>query len=1265
MSLNKNQITDNISNDVQSHIFDLFKKVTNKTSEFEFIFFSKGHNRLNKEKYVQLLKYLKGISKAKKIQMSPPERSLDFGYTSEESTENTNVYRISVNGSEKINKILSRLNEIQNVNYVIYKYLMNTIIKDDMSFLLKMRNNYSDTIDIDNLNIRARHSQEIDLIDRLKNKKSIEKNIDKLFDIQNKIDVETRNVLKQNIFFRLKERTSLFMEKNENYFIRIDLTDTKTSKNLQTLNSTSSNYELELEYGLVNGKPEKEHLDKMYSISDSLMKFIQQSSYIITNEQINSVLQYYKSLMNISDNIHHLVARQPVSLEIQHVTEIMPNRYTVTDKADGDRYFLVIFKNKVYFISTNLNVKDTGIVLNKKLEHYNGTVMDGEYIYLPKEKRHLYMTFDCLRNGETDIRQESSLIKRLEQADKIIEDCFVFEGQKGWKSKPVPSSNTFDSNTITKFYGQELAHFHSVLNEDIQKVKEYPLIRRKYFMSVFGAERWELFKYSVEYWTRYAEDASVKFPYLLDGLMYHPLEQAYVTNVNESKYSEFKWKPPVKNSIDFYIEFKKDPQTGKILEVYDNSQSNDNPDQLDDDNLGTVRNKSYRICTLYVGKMVDGKEVPTPFIENYGISEAYIYQRDGEIRDSMGDIITDKTVVEFYYQNDTNIIPQRRWIPIKTRYDKTESVEKFQRRYGNNSHISEKIWRSIINPVLMDDFIELAKGNTPSRNFYDLKTKEMNSKISHKLIVAVNRENKYYQKITRLASTMRQFHNFIKSNLIYTYFGVMYNDNKSRSIMDFGSGRFGDGLKYYYAGIDVLYALDIDENGFTNPVDGAISRYNFFKKSKPRFFKAYFIQADVRALLNYEAQNQALGSMSSMNEKLLKQYFSAEKKAQVDIINSQFAMHYFLNNATSWSNFKQNLNEHLRTGGFFVATTFDAEAVIRLLGTKDNYVSYYDDSDGKKIKFYEIKKQFDVSGQDIIGVGNAIDVHMSWISEDNTYITEYLVDRRFLIKEFEQIGLELVDTDLFQNQLAIQNKFLTESMKYESVEETKQYMAKVAQYYEDNEMNNKCKEYTNLHRYYIFRKRSKDDYSTGKQQKGGKINKKNKESNDIDDIQKLYNFSDPTKFKVIDMNNYDHEHTFVNSIHKLLASHSIIPKYISVEEFMKDMKLDLVKDDDLTNEYLQQVCNKIAINNEIVNENETINIINGLNIIIVERDCNNFYDIDYVLSNKNKNQKAIILMKEGPYYKPLLTKTEKGYNGFIKKKDEMIVKLLENGSKLE
>ena len=64
---------------------------------------------------------------------------------------------------------------------------------------------------------------------------------------------------------------------------------------------------------------------------------------------------------------------------MQHVIEQLPNKYAVTDKADGDRYFLIILDGKVLLISDNLNIKDTGIIVNEK---YNKTIFDGEYIFL-------------------------------------------------------------------------------------------------------------------------------------------------------------------------------------------------------------------------------------------------------------------------------------------------------------------------------------------------------------------------------------------------------------------------------------------------------------------------------------------------------------------------------------------------------------------------------------------------------------------------------------------------------------------------------------------------------------------------------------------------------------------------------------------------------------------------------------------------------------------------------------------------------------------
>jgi hypothetical protein len=1295
------QILSYVSAEDKDRIANLFKR-SDMGYEFECIFFSKRGKSMNKEKYVSMLKYMKSKASDKKYIHVPATKSLDINY-SVVSSASTNpdvldydagvtVYRVTADGDKNIDRVVQRIKEIQNKNYIIYKMLLLILKKnnkDEFLSFMKKHKGSDDTVDIDELNMRVRLSSEDDFTEKIK-KSKIHDVLDKLSN-SDTLDIELRALINKNVSYRYKERTSLYIEDTDAYFIRIDLTETKTTKDFSYLFTTASNYELEIEYGLKkSGKQKKEQLQSIYSTAESLLKYLQQSMFIIGNKRSDSVVQYYKAISNIDGNIGNLVARQPVSLEIQHVTEILPNKYAVSDKADGDRYFLIIYQNSIYLINTNMIVKDTGIVLDKELENYNGTILDGEYIYVSKERRHLYMTFDCLRSGSKDMKSTISFMARLAEADKIIEDCFIFDGQKGFKYKEFPKTEFFDIDGITKFYGEELKRFYTVLSKDMPHIKQYPLIRRKYFMPVTGAHRWEIFRYSVEFWNRYTEDPETKFPYQLDGMIYHPLEQAYITNVSESKYHEYKWKPPKKNSIDFYIEFKKDPLTGKIVDVYDNSLASDKLDVTDDINV--VRNKTYRICTLYVGKMVDGREVPTPFTQNNGLSDAYLFKKDGEIRDITGDIITDKTVVELFYQNDPNIDPRHRWVPIKTRYDKTDSVERYGKRHGNYSSTADRIWRSIINPVLIDDFLELAKGNTNKRNFYDIKIKDMNSKISHQLVVQANKENRYYQKVSTLASIMRQYHNYIKSNLIYTYCSKLYQSNNQQSVLDIGFGRGGDIQKYYYTNVAYLVGIDLDMNGFTNPLDGAISRYNAYKRTKPNMPKMYFIQADARAPLEYDAQINALNGMEESNKRMLQKFFPTGRIESVfDRIVCQFAMHYFLKDDQTWINFKQNLKKHLRSGGYFVATAFDAREVLKILGTQDAYAVYYDDSDGNKRKFFEIVKRFDTTDSNPIGIGKGIDIYMSWAFDEGTYQTEYLVDLEFIREDLlKDSDLELVDTDLFSNQMVVHKKFLTEAMMYESSNETKEYMSKVSNFFESNDMNTKSKAYTDLNRYFVFRKRNPSDVTIGSEQvtKKGKKQLGGKKTALVEQIELKYNFSDTKKFKIPMMENYkNNDYSLINSIHKLLVSHGILPKSVEVEEFVKSMNLGVLKDEEVTNEYIHDLCDSIVIKHEI-DENDKIDktdktnvktILNGLAMFMVERDCNNFYDITYckprsdtkisrtktAKKSNSEHTRAIVLMKEGEFYRPLMRQDIKGLKGLISLKDQMILDMMENGESID
>jgi hypothetical protein len=1115
-------------------------------------------------------------------------------------------------------------------------------------------------VDIDDLNMRVRLSDEIDLNKSLRNGSIPElysnSDIDALIKSKHLKLSEVKRI-KSNISFRLKERTSLLFEEGTGYVSKIDLTSSKTLKNIHKLSDTHYGYELEIEH-MTKSKPQSQHLDKMFSMAEICLKVIQQNAYIMTNSLNDRVVEFYKESAGIREDIRGLVGRQPISLEIQHVIDKVPNKYAITDKADGDRYFMVVMNREVYLISSNLNVRYTGITV--KDDKYNGTICDGEFIYLSEHRRHMYMIFDCLKIGGTDYRKEVNIFNRLAKADEMIEECFVFKGQKGFTFKEP--SGEFDVEKYAKFYGEELKRFYAVLNNDIEVRKDVPLIRRKFFMSVTGGASWEVFRYMSEFWERYSRDDTVVYPIELDGLILHPIEQAYVTK--GSTYSEYKWKPPEMNSIDFYIEFERDPTTKQILDVYDNTED--------------IKNKPYRICRLYVGESIKGKERPIPFSK---ISNAYIYLTDGELKDIHGDIISDKTVVEFYYVNDPEITPSRRWVPMRTRYDKTESVEKHKRKYGNYVTVANKVWRSIINPFTVEDFNILGRGNTKTEAFYSNKMAEIRKRIGDDLITEINKEEGYHKGNSKLAKSMRWYHNIVKSALIYLYCSPQYNRNNKVSVLDMACGRGGDIQKYYFTKIKNYVGVDIDYSSLHSPNNGAISRYNNDRAKRPDFPSMTFIQADAGAILDVASQKKALFGMGPDNVKLLEKYFGNEK-IKYDRVSCQFAIHYFFKSNTTWNNFKTNLKNHIKDGGYFFFTTFDAHKLIEAIGQNTSYNTTYNNN-GTEELFFDIQKDYDndtlYNDDGHIGVGHQIRVHAAWLFAKGKYEPEYLVDKNFITKELENdCDMELVDTDLFQNMIAMQERYFNGFNEYESTVNTFNTISNVATYYDGSEINDNCRKYTNLTRYYVFRKKGSDmtggcpcmakmvDGMTGGSiedigqvehiggcdcMKGGcpcmanvnmSTNMKGGSTNSIID------FYDTDMYTIVDLHNYDDELSLISSLHKILVTHGYIPKNIGVGEFMESQEMNLTVDEELDSIVYDGLTN-INVQHEI--DDEIVDALNGLNIFVVEKDCNDFYDVYYY---PHKSKKCVVIVKDEGSYHPLLRHDPEGMRGIFTKSDPLV-----------
>jgi hypothetical protein len=1187
-----------------------------------------NENKLGMEIFLNVLQYIKNKSSINKSYKLVKTTTLDVSYSQKQNkdirgdkdnndsdnddTKNNdiifNTFRMTIDENDNINNSLRNINSRS--NHVIFKVLLSKFLEDDPNVTLIKKTRYKkDIYDIDDFNIRTRLAQEVSVT---------ESEIEEL--------KELTETSRNDIIFRYKQRVSMIILDTKTQSLRVDLTYVKSSPNVNTLEESNQGYELELEYFLKKKESgNKNVLNDIYVVVDEVLKVMQQSNYILTKKEKERIVSQYYQLIGVDRAVYkNLYGRKSQSLEIQHVVDILPNKYAVTDKADGDRNFLFIFENKIYFLSSNLDVVDSGIILPSSLSSYNYTILDGELIYLSKHNRHLFLAFDCLFKQNVDIRTESSFIERLNHVNDVISKCFVSKKDKYFKLSDY--TKKFNTEAFMKHHSDQIDKFLDALNHDIKLTKKNPLIRSKYFISVNGGQNNEIFKYSKLLWNKYVFDSNTKCPYILDGLVYHPLDQSYIVSVKETSLFEYKWKPPEKNTMDFYITFERNKETNNILSIYDNSL---------DENL---KWKPYSICYLHVGLKLKDKEIPVLFKRNEGRHIAYLFTDDGEVKDISGNSIQGRTVVEFYYNHDPDTPPEFRWVPVRTRFEKTESVTLHHKKYGNYATIADRIWRSITNPFVMKDIEILSDDKS-----YDRHTTYLRGKIDHSLIVSERKENAYYQVKTTLGKSMRNFHNWVKSNLIYTYYNQVYEYGTKLSVLDYGVGRGGDLMKFYYGKIDYLVGFDNDISNLLSATDGAVSRYKRLKKTHDSFPRMYFIHADGAALLHPDEQKKALGYTSPQNKELIDKFFGSSRK-KFDRINCQFAMHYFLGNDTVWGNFCNNINTYLKPGGYILLTTYDAQKVVDALGENEKFGSYYVTQKGEKKLFFEIVKRYEKLPSPI-GLGHAIDVHNSMISHEGVYITEYLVDKNFIQEEFRvKCGLELVDSDLFSNQFEIHKDFFTDIVQFESNDKTRDGIFKNASsYYNKNDSVNLAGyEQTKLNRYYVFRKTEEPV-----KQKGG--GKKKEESEHISySLLDIINLK--SKYVIRNTTTTTPRQTFCGGLYDVFQFNNIIPKTISMKSFYSDINANIYDDDELTDRKIKSINKRLKIDH--FTDTSADMALDGLNIIILETDCDG--SISTTIHNKNTKSicdNSLILLYKNGSYKPVYRLENDKLNGILKTND--------------
>lgn len=845
--------------------------------------------------------------------------------------------------------------------------------------------------------------------------------------------------------YRYKKRFSF-----ETDDFTVDMTVVKSSYNkaLTFIDSNVMNadekYEIEVEFK--NTEATKVMANNMLKIMYTILKIIFNTKIVVKKSESKVLLDSYMKLVNkefydkntddealessavlkqlYTNPNRYFLTYQPVTLELENINseDLIQNdsvlkseaNYAVTEKADGERYLLFVSPNeKVYLMNNRLHIIDTG--LKSKLTN---TLIDGELVRYDKngEELNTFMAFDIYFEKKQDVRElpfhsdgknESSRYKKLKV---IVKDLLKKDGLYKidvktfyTKNKNLKSDKSFDYDTILE------SSYENILKDEL-----------------------------------------TKFPYHIDGLIYQPTKLAVGAIFENEKvaYNNFggtwskvyKWKPPDENTIDMKINFSLNKKTEIdqfvkcSLSVYDNTRKrNLDPIQILNgkfkfDNVNDDSNVSeFTTCIL-------------PLMQN-------------KIMTHDGDVIKNGDIVEFSYDNSKK--EGQRWIPYRIRNDKTELYKKTKRIEGtaNSMTTALNVWKSIKNPV----------------------TKEMISGITQVTNEQANYDTDIYsmRRIDRFRIQIKplmDFHNvFVKNKFLIQRF----KSNKN-SLFDIGCGKNGDMDKYidksHAKGYNLVVGADQSFDSIYGATDSAWARY-LGKLTDPKY-KIYqknnpmvFVQLDGGKLWNDDhfktISNDKLRFITQVlwNSKVpknvpeyktrfVKDYLGRVKEG-FEVVNCQFAIHYFFQNETTLNNFCENLNSIMKKGSHFIGTTFDGSRIDDMFANHDSDMKLGKKNDSV---LWMIKKKYSNTDSKL---GRKIDVYVESI---NKVTEEYIVYFDILVEKLKEFNILPLSVEEQKEQGLISSYGSFDSIYYENEKKLNQPMDDV------------MKEYSFLNNWFIFKK---------------------------------------------------------------------------------------------------------------------------------------------------------------------------------------------------
>jgi len=716
-----------------------------------------------------------------------------------------------------------------------------------------------------------------------------------------------------------------------------------------------------------------------------LSKIIYETDTLIPYQLRESIIDGYMLVTNQDSKYYQFIGPQPVTLNIDDIQENNPKSilvdYAVTEKADGERYELYITNGRGYLINAMKNVIDMGITFDVI---FNGWLFDGEYITKSKDNEDikLYMVFDIYYAGELTpqpihtypfISRNKSDISR----NSIMNDFFSKKGGFDY------DENSIELNVKTYEYGY--------LSDSKKTAKNK--------VGIFTASNKILSK-----------ENEGHYPYEIDGLIYLPvrlsvkgqMEGVQSKHIGGTWSENFKWKPERLNTIDFLVKIKKTMIDSKVVDetfpvIFTNSeglQIISEYKQLelfvgykeeDDDTINfcmkVLEDKKSKEVSKYEYKRFNSHLTE----EKYDFTN--IVLKNNKMYCQNGDEIKDNDIVELRYVENPE--QSMYWEPLRVRSDKLKP------QYFN---VANNVWDTIQNPIT--DIM--------------IKGKEKLKSITN----IDNNDGKYYLKTSEgqlfESDSLKQLHNYIKSKLIG---GITSSFNGPIKILDLSIGRGGDVNKFQ--NFSFLLGLDISSNVHeackrfyrgTNINKGVFIRADTSKNIKSGESCSFEGNDDddrkhceTMVTILYDNKNPIPSNYSTINNK-----YRGLAKNGFDVVSSQFSMHYYFKNDTTFNGFIQNLKENVNVGGYFIGTCYDGMNIYNKFVEMDSNKLEYSEDTGKLV--YSIEKKYEIDSFEYDPdntsnmLGNVIRVYMESIGQA---FDEYLVNFDYLKDIMEQNGFEI------------------------------------------------------------------------------------------------------------------------------------------------------------------------------------------------------------------------------------------------------------------